>query len=377
MKVMIKLNKGQALNNILQGFVDLEIIGFFADSQKFWGHSYDGVSVYSLYEAVQMYERNAVDKFILNGDFPAATIQAKAHELQAFNVRREDILIATQDFSDKTAWDCIYPIDHYGRLPYLEFHVTDHCNMNCKGCVHFSPLVKGEVFPLYTEIEKDLRQLHSLVPYIDMIRIMGGEPFLNKELENYLDLVRQIYPMSAISVVTNGLLLKSISNKLVASFIRNNVSINVSLYPPLLPQMQDIMREITSKGIKISCSEPIQEFAYALDAQEGHALHANRINCTCPNLYKGALYVCPIIAYLRYFNKAFHERLDDQDGRIDIYDPQLTFPRLAGELHKVRKLCDRCLFISREHAELKKWERTDAAVIWDYMRMNLATGKRG
>ncbi|MBQ8698696.1 MAG: hypothetical protein IJ521_06835, partial [Schwartzia sp.] len=130
-------------------------------------------------------------------------------------------------------------------------------------------------------------------------------------------------------------------------------------------------------GIKISCSEPIQEFAYALDAQEGHALHANRINCTCPNLYKGALYVCPIIAYLRYFNKAFHERLEDQDGRIDIYDPQLTFPRLAGELHKVRKVCDRCLFISREHAELKKWERTDAAVIWDYMRMNLATGKRG
>ncbi len=376
MKVMIKLNKGQTVNTALQDFNDIEVIGFFANSPKFWGHNYDGIPVYSIYDAVRMYSENAVDKFILNGDFPLATIQSKAHELLSFQIRHEDVLITSQIFSNKKSWECIHSIDHYARLPYLEFHVADHCNMNCKGCVHFSPLVKDEVFPSYSDVEKGLRQLHNLVPYIDTIRIMGGEPFLNPDLGKYLDLTRQVYPFSTISVVTNGLLLMSIRDELVASFIRNNISINVSFYPPLMPNMQKIMQTISEKGIKISRSEPIREFAYALDEQGGHALHAKCINCTCPNLYKGALYVCPIIAYLRYFNEAFHENLDDQDGRIDIYDPHLTFPQLVKELHKVRKLCDRCLFISHEHADLKEWARTENAVIEDYMRMNTFPRKR-
>ena len=24
----------------------------------------------------------------------------------------------------------------------LEYHITDHCNLNCAGCSHFSPLAK-------------------------------------------------------------------------------------------------------------------------------------------------------------------------------------------------------------------------------------------
>ena len=31
-------------------------------------------------------------------------------------------------------------------LSYLEYHLADHCNLNCKACEHYSALVEGEVF---------------------------------------------------------------------------------------------------------------------------------------------------------------------------------------------------------------------------------------
>ena len=71
-------------------------------------------------------------------------------------------------------------------LSYLEFHVADHCNLNCKYCTHYSPLVEKPVFTDYERFEADFRQLKKLIIDIGVIRIVGGEPLLNPELGKYI-----------------------------------------------------------------------------------------------------------------------------------------------------------------------------------------------
>lgn len=91
---------------------------------------------------------------------------------------------------------------------YIEFHISDHCNLNCAYCTHFSPLAETYFYEL-EGFKKDIIQLSKLTDfYIKDIRILGGEPLLNKRCSEYLAFTRKFFPTSKISLVTNGLLLQ-------------------------------------------------------------------------------------------------------------------------------------------------------------------------
>ena len=365
MKVLIKLNNGEAVLPKLREIMDCEIIGFYTKSMRYVDTEQSGLHVYSLHEAIGMYGAGEVTCFLLNSDQSLNAIRQDARIFQCYGVDKYDILVALPEFLETGMLKEIVPVGDYHRLPYVEYHVADHCNLNCKGCVHFSPLVNDKVFPTFTEVKSDLQHLSRLVPYIDTIRILGGEPLLNPELPQYMQMTREIYPYAKISVVTNGLLLKSC--RFLGDFVKYRIGIDISLYKPMMAQIDGLLKRLRDKEIFAVVSEPIDEFAYALDKRGGHARFAKRHNCTCPNLNNGALYVCPVIAYIKYFNKAFDYDFDELDGRIDIYDTSLNFEKLQKELHKVRKACDNCLYISSEHMVSKPWEQTLEAKVDDYM----------
>jgi hypothetical protein len=43
----------------------------------------------------------------------------------------------------------------------IEFHLAEHCNLNCAGCDHFSPLAAEEYASLET-VKKDMARLAEL-----------------------------------------------------------------------------------------------------------------------------------------------------------------------------------------------------------------------
>ena len=64
-------------------------------------------------------------------------------------------------------------------MKYIETHIVDHCNLNCRGCSHFSPLAKP-YFKSLDEYKREFERLAEITNhYIQQIRIMGGEPFLH------------------------------------------------------------------------------------------------------------------------------------------------------------------------------------------------------
>ena len=62
-------------------------------------------------------------------------------------------------------------------LDYIEYNVVGHCNLNCKGCSHFSNIQKKEFADLAT-FEKDISMLKKLFSEIRLINLLGGEPLL-------------------------------------------------------------------------------------------------------------------------------------------------------------------------------------------------------
>ena len=367
MNFLVESDEHGNLCGLLKNFSEFQIAGFYKNGIDGYSQCYEGHDVFSVYKAVDLYRTNCETNFIVNDTPRIEALEKKLNTLVTLGVDLDDIFIASKEFMLTGESSKLYKFKNYRRLPYLEYHVADHCNLNCKGCVHFAPLVDGEVFASFEKVKKDMTRLKSIVPFIDTVRILGGEPLLNPELTSYLSMTRELYPLAEINVVTNGLLLKKNNYRLLEFLKSHDIGLDISLYPPMFREIDSVLSRVVSVGITVTVSEPIGKFFIPLDQNSGHARLTAVHHCACTNLYDGALYVCPVIAYLRYFNKAFGKKLNDFDGRIDIYDSTLTYDKLKTELHKVRKLCDSCWLLSREYAVRQKWKTTNCINIADYM----------
>ena len=96
------------------------------------------------------------------------------------------------------------------KLTILNFvyALCEHCNLNCAMCDHFAPIAQDE-YANFEEFKSDFQTLSKLVNgKCRRIGLMGGEPLLCPEIEKYLEIARQCFPNTQISIVTNGLLLK-------------------------------------------------------------------------------------------------------------------------------------------------------------------------
>lgn len=100
----------------------------------------------------------------------------------------------------------------------LEIHVSNHCNLSCRGCSHISPLEKKEFLneeTMYMVLKKLSSVLHCKV-----IRLLGGEPTLNNNLENIVRKIKEIGISDEISIPTNGILITKLSENVL-----NNIDI--------------------------------------------------------------------------------------------------------------------------------------------------------
>lgn len=368
--IVLKL-AGKGKDELFEGVKSLpgyNVAAFTDRKISLWDTQEQGIKVCSVYDVVGMYSQGTVDAVLMDGTLKLELLERLANELIALGMKGQDILVAVPEFYEDPGSHNIRAFQDYHCLPYIEYHVVDHCNLNCRGCVHFSPLVEGEEFAEYEQVESDLCQLKKLVPYIEEIHILGGEPLLNKELWRYLELTRRVYPYAQIWVVTNGLLLKAMDERLVSSMKENDVGIVVSLYEPMYGTIQQTMEEVNARGLRIVVTEAIDKFAYAFDERGGHLSGVQRINCKCPNLYKGKLSLCPMIAYMDYFERAFGKETNVEHGRIDIYDPKLTFKKLQERLGTPIDVCDNCMFVSAEDAVSMKWMQAGQIKYEDYVK---------
>ena len=124
-------------------------------------------------------------------------------------------------------------------LKRLEFHVVDHCNLNCNGCLHFSNISEKNFLDI--NLLKDrLQRLSQIFGKIDLLRILGGEPLLHPHIINIIEMTRNYFPFSKIDLVTNGLLLNKMSDDFFNVCYKNKIVISISNYIPLSNNIKKI-----------------------------------------------------------------------------------------------------------------------------------------
>ena len=118
-------------------------------------------------------------------------------------------------------------------LRYFEVHLTEHCNLNCASCAHFSPLA-DETFADIKIFERDINRISEIFhKNVGKIKVMGGEPLLHPKLLKFVYITRKAFPnpSTSIDIVTNGLLLLKQEEIFWKTCKDNNVRVSVTKYP--------------------------------------------------------------------------------------------------------------------------------------------------
>lgn len=334
------------------------VIGFGDNNQKIVGSKVCGIEVLSLEEVYDLFQSNENTRIYISvnnsvvgdvtNEFCDIGIDI-AYYLPYYKFSKMNSQIKDSDFIRiKTALP---------RLEYYEFHVADHCNLNCKGCGHFSPLVTEPEFADLGKYMDDIRQLHKLVWGVSRIRLMGGEPLLNQNLYKFVSTTRKEFPDAMIRVATNGILIDESLQTLFNTMRECDCGFDITLYPPVLKREKEIKAICKNNGIDYNVSSLTEEFFALYDPSGKHDPKKSYENCIskhCSFLRNGHMGTCPAILLDAIFESRFPDQQINvsKDDVVDLYDSTLTGRKL---IEKMTTPPDRCRYCC-DKARTFKWE---------------------
>jgi hypothetical protein len=226
--------------------------------------------------------------------------------------------------SDLTHLD-YYKSEHRKEQLRIEFHLVEHCNLNCRGCSHYSPLAKDEFLDI-AQFEKDTFRLSQLLgKRIASINLLGGEPLLHPDVAQFCRVARKYFPKAEINIVTNGILLKSMSNDFWDTCQECCIMLGLTKYPIKL-NYSDIEKKAAINNVNLFDYHIVENFRKDVLDPDGKQI-PNDSYKKCPlvafgrlQIKKGKLFQCATAAYINHINDYFHMnfQITDKDY-LDLY----------------------------------------------------------
>lgn len=245
----------------------------------------------------------------------------------------------------------------------VAYPVVDHCNLNCRGCCRFCNKDQEKSFADIEVFEKDLRRFKELVPHIEMFRLFGGEPLLHPELDKFIYVARDIYPDSEIDIVTNGLLIDKMPERLIEAIKSCYIQLSISVYRPTAEKMPAITKVLEKHKLGHTLNY-VGEFWKRFNMAGDSDAVEMWTECSwkkCNGLRNGKFMMCPLPVVIKEFNKMFGYDFEFDGEVIDIYDEKLTFEDIYNFINRPHGYCAFC-----GRPEFIEWSNGGRAKIEDY-----------
>lgn len=231
----------------------------------------------------------------------------------------------------------------------VEYYVITKCNLNCKSCAVYSPLVPvNDPIPL-EQIKIDFKRLYDLTydgTRIFAITIMGGEPLLHPAINDIIIYLATTFKETQIKLWTNGLLLNKMPDEFFSIVKEYNVQLIITKYRINL-NYEDISKKLNSCGVNAYFAGKDPDNGWYISQLKNK--HDGDINKPC--LYrrlfilKGTrVYNCTEIAFFDVFDNMFkgkHDLSVTPDDYIDLDDIN-SFEELMEAKEKAPPFCGNC-----------------------------------
>lgn len=227
-------------------------------------------------------------------------------------------------------------------LPTIEMSVVDYCNLNCKGCTHYSAIYP-KIFPNFQRRIQDIVKLSRLYEGIIITTLLGGEPLLNPELSQYILEVRRVLPKTEIQIVTNGLLIPKLDDEILNIMCENNVTIVISEYKPTHTMISQICEKLITHKVDYVVRGYDRKSKFKLTLKDHLEVDCPRgcISDGCISACDGKIARCPNLLYIEKLNEYFGKTFPT-DGIYDLATESDGL-KLLEKLKKTVPLCAYCI----------------------------------
>lgn len=188
-------------------------------------------------------------------------------------------------------------------LGRLTFNITTFCTLNCKNCTMLTPYNKHKKSFNIEQIKQDVNLTFDMVDYVSNFLILGGEPFLHKDLKELIVYIGDHYAenIGNLQIITNGTL--RASEDLLQVIKKYDVEVRISDYTKRVSydkKMEDFCNDLEAYNIKyvsyghdewLDMGFPDENVNMGDSAEE---LREHMIKCdpNCQNVSEGKLYYC-------------------------------------------------------------------------------------
>ena len=239
----------------------------------------------------------------------------------------------------------------YGYYEYLEIPITTRCSLRCKNCSNLIPYYREpkdyDIDVLIKSIKTFLKCINNIV----YIRILGGEPFLSKNLILVLSLLVKSDKVQRIEIVTNGSIV--FNNKRLIRLLRNKrVVVCISKYDCVNSLKLVLFLKNNSIKYRVDSTKYWMDYGCPIERNVSEKeLKKQFFRCghICHSLVNGQVHLCPRSSHgtdLGILKDNYDDYVDLLDNSNSIEDKK----RMLNNLFKKKYIlaCRYCIYGTNE-----------------------------
>lgn len=234
-----------------------------------------------------------------------------------------------------------------GYYEYLEIPITTNCSLKCRHCSNLIPCYKNRGDYDINIILKSINNFLECINNIVYIRVLGGEPFLSKNLYKVINELLKSDKIQRIEIVTNGTIIPH-EKKIINILKDKRIIVCISQYP--IVDYNKLVKFLEDNNINYRIDKMNFWMNYGNTKKRGKSKKElikqfNNCNSVCKSLINGQLHLCPRSAH----GTDLGIIKNNSDDYLDLLDKNLSVSEKRNRLNKLLKkkyikACDYCDF---------------------------------
>jgi len=191
-----------------------------------------------------------------------------------------------------------------GRLeiPYFDCVISTRCTLHCKECSnlmqYYGKHLKNSYDVAVKDLKADMIKLLQAVDYIQIMVIIGGEPFLHKHLDDILEFLIDKEKIGHVQIITNGTTMpeKNVINICGKS---KKITVLISDYGTVSNKREKLVSTLQENNVRFTVLRPgYWRIDGGIDSRNRSQQELIRTfrSCrigNCRSLLNGEMHLCP------------------------------------------------------------------------------------
>lgn len=328
--------------------LEFRVSGFIDTDSKKSGQIYNGIKVRSYLEALNMVGQNSliIISIIDIQDVLDMVKNTNCKSSLALGLYLDDYEENLCELDGETAEFIGYSLNavkkcHEGHfsedtlfLRSVDLVITEKCSLKCKDCSNLMQYYESPRDINILTIEENMNLLLANVDYIYEVRLIGGEPFMNKEIYSILEYLYTLPKIEKIVIYTNGMIPLKLEK---IDILRNpKLVFSVTDYGDIAKNTHKVIKQIEQLGLVCRSHAPeywtdsgkIVNFDRSQEDME--KLFAACCGKNLITLSDDKLYRCPFAANADRLgavpkNKSNYVHVDESQEEIKKYTRSIKF----------------------------------------------------